>query len=101
MKMILHFEFPLEPFNSLVRAGTAATVLKSILAEIKPESVHFYAPHGNRGGIMIINLDDAAKIPSIAEPLFLKLNAKCEFYPAMTPDDLGRSQIDQLGARWG
>lgn len=101
MKTIVNFQFPLEPFNSMVRDGTVGKVLAEILEEIKPESVYFFANNGCRGGIMVVDLNDPARIPFIAEPLFLKFNARCEFNPAMTPADLMRAGLDQLGSKWG
>lgn len=101
MKTILHFQFPIEPFNTMVRDGTVGSVLASILEAIKPEAVYFYDRDGCRGGTMVLNLDDPAQIPSIAEPLFLKCAAKFELHVAMTPDDLARAGLEELGKRWG
>ena len=101
MRIIVNFQFPVEPFNTLVREGTAGNVMTSILDAIKPEAVYFYAPNGCRGGTMIVNLDDPSQIPSIAEPFFLKFGAKCEFHVAMSADDLARSGLAELGKRWG
>ncbi|MGH8500208.1 MAG: hypothetical protein ACRERV_15585, partial [Methylococcales bacterium] len=101
MKTLINFQLPVESFNTLVREGTAGDVLSSILEEIKPEVVYFYAPNGCRRGTMVVNLDDPPRIPSIAEPFFLKFGAKCEFHIAMSPDDLTRAGLDELGKRWG
>ncbi len=49
---------------------------------------------------MIANLDDASQIPSYAEPWFLAFNARVEFHPVMTPEDLGRAGLDALGKTW-
>ena len=38
MKMLLSVDFPLEPFNSLVRSGKAGEVIGRILETIKPET---------------------------------------------------------------
>jgi len=100
MKFLVNFEIPMEPFNALVREGRAGAVLKAILDEIKPEAAYFYAPNGHRGGTLVVNLDDVSRIPSIAEPFFLQLGARCEFHPAMTPDDLARAGLEQLGKTW-
>ncbi len=101
MKTVVNLEFPVEPFNTLVRNGTAGKVLEEILDEIKPEAVYFYAPNGCRGGTLIVDLDDPSQIPSIAEPFFLKFGARCEFHSAMTPQDLARAGLAELGKRWG
>lgn len=101
MKTIVNFQLPIEPFNTLVREGTAGRILSQILEDIKPEAVYFYAPNGCRGGTMVVNIDDPAQIPSIAEPLFLKLGARCEFHQAMTAADLMRAGLEDLGKKWG
>lgn len=101
MKIVINFQFPVEPFNTLVRDGTAGRTLASILEAIAPEAVYFYAPNGCRGGTMVVDIDDPASIPAIAEPLFLQFDARCEFHAAMSADDLARAGIDELGKRWG
>lgn len=101
MKTIVNLQFPVEPFNTLVREGTAGEILSEILKDIKPEVVYFYAPNGCRGGTMVVNIDDPARIPFIAEPFFLKFGAKCEFHQAMTQADLMRADLEQLGKKWG
>lgn len=101
MKVVIHFEFPIEPFNSLVRDGTAGRTIAATLEAIAPEAVYFYAPNGCRGGVMVVDIDDPARIPAIAEPLFLQFEARCEFHAAMTPDDLARAGLGELGQRWG
>ena len=50
---------------------------------------------------MIVNLDDASQIPSVAEPLFLKFRAECQFNAAMRPEDLIKAGLDKLGKQWG
>jgi len=101
MRTIINFQFPLEPFNSLVRDKVAGKAISSMLEEIKPEAVYFYAPEGCRGGTMVVNIDDPSQIPAIAEPLFLRFGAKCEFHIAMTPGDLARAGLDDIGTKWG
>ena len=100
MRVLVNFQFPVEPFNTLVRQGNADKVLQAVMGEIKPEAVYFYAPNGCRGGTMLVNLDDPAQIPAIAEPFFLKFGAKCEFHFVMTPDDLARAGLEELGKKW-
>ena len=74
--------------------------LKRILEETKPEAVYFTEHDGQRGALLIVNLADPAKVPSIAEPWFLSFNADVEFRIAMTPEDLGHAGLDALGKKW-
>ena len=38
MRMLIDFNLPLEPFNTLVRNGTAGQKIQQILEDIKPEA---------------------------------------------------------------
>jgi len=100
MRMLVQFQCPLEPFNSMVKDGRAGETMQKILGEIKPEAAYFTAKDGKRGGIMVVDVPDPSAIPAIAEPLFLNLEATVEFHPAMTPEDLGAAGLDELGKKW-
>ena len=75
--------------------------MQKILADAKPEAAYFGDRDGKRGGILVVNMDDASKVPSLAEPWFLGFNAHVEFSVVMTPEDLGRAGLDALGKKWG
>jgi hypothetical protein len=98
--MLIDVEFPVEPFNSLVRKGTAGATIQKVLGDVKPEAAYFMARNGKRGGILVVEVSDASKIPAIAEPFFLYFNASVQFHPFMTPEDLGRAGLDELGKKY-
>ena len=100
MRMLLHVKLPHEPFNSLVKNGTAGAKMQRILQEQKPEAVYFTEYEGRRGGILIINVDNPSQVPFFAEPWFITFNADCEFHIVMTPEDLAKSGLDELGKKW-
>jgi hypothetical protein len=100
MKMLLQVRIPHESFNAAVRDGSAGDKLKRILEATKPEVVYFTEQDGERGAIMVVNLEDPSKVPMFAEPWFLTFNADVEFRVAMTPDDLARAGLDALGKKW-
>ncbi len=100
MRMLINAFLPLEPFNSLVREGTAGKTLNEVIEAISPEAVYFIEQRGSRCAVLIVNIKDAAQIPAVAEPLFLKFNARCEFHPTMLPADLAQAGLDELGRRW-
>ena len=100
MRVLMHLEFPLEPFNTAVRDGSAGPKMKRILEAIKPEAAYFCENHGRRGGTLVVNLDDPSGIPALAEPWFLTFNAQIEFNVAMTPEDLARAGLETLGKKW-
>ena len=100
MRMMLTATFPNEPFNSLVRENKTGQIIGKILDELKPEATYFMEQNGHRCAVLIINLTDVSKIPTFAEPFFLSFNADCRFRPVMTPDDLGKAGLDELGRKW-
>ena len=100
MRMLVHVKIPHEKFNAAVRDGSAGKKIKRILEETKPEAVYFTEYNGQRGAIMIINLVNSSKIPSFAEPWFLTFDADVEFHAVMTPEELGRAGLDELGKKW-
>jgi hypothetical protein len=100
MRMLLNVQMPHEPFNTLVRQGKAGAILGRILDDIKPEAAYFSEQDGKRGGIFIVDVKDASRIPSISEPFFLQFNADCHFQIVMSPEDLKNAGLDELGKKW-
>tara|TARA_R110000868_G_scaffold89492_5_gene249131 strand:- start:15918 stop:16238 length:321 start_codon:yes stop_codon:yes gene_type:complete len=100
MKMLVNVVYPIEPFNSMVRDGSVGEVIGRVIDDIKPESIYFTEIDGSRGAVMVVDVADASKVPSIAEPWFLNFEAICEFRIAMTPDDLMKSNLTKLSEKW-
>lgn len=101
MKMLLTVEFPNEPFNALVRSGKVGEIIGRILDTIKPETAYFTEQDdGKRGGIFVVNLQDSSDVPALAEPFFLKFQANCKFRILMSPDDLQKAGLEELGKKW-
>ena len=100
MRMLMHVQLPLEPFNTAVRDGTAGQKIQRILEAVKPEAVYFSEHHGRRGGTLVVNVKDPSDVPMLAEPWFLTFNAEVEFRIAMTPEDLARANLGALGKKW-
>ena len=100
MRMLLTVEIPHEPFNSLVRKGTAGEIINRILSDLKPEVAYFTEQDGKRGCVLVINVEEPSRVPSFAEPFFLAFNADCRFRIAMTPEDLAKAGLEQLGKKW-
>jgi hypothetical protein len=101
MRMVMHVYFPVDVFNAAVRDGSVGTKMQKILAQQKPEAAYFTEYHGQRSGILIVDLKDASQIPAMAEPWFLQFNARLELHPAMTPQYLGAAGLEALGKEWG
>ncbi len=100
MRFIFKFSFPPEKFNQAVLEGKSGEKIAQILDETKPEAAYFFAEGGRRGGLLVVDLEDTAEIPKIAEPWLLNFDATIEFIPTMTADDLRRAGIDSFGKKW-
>jgi len=98
--MLLSVEFPLEPFNSLVKSGNIGDIMGRILDTIKPETAYFTEQEGKRGGIFVIDVNNSSDIPSFSEPFFLNFNASCKFRILMSPEDLQNADLENLGKNW-
>jgi len=98
--MLMHVEFPLEPFNTAVRDGSVGAKVQKILEAIKPEAAYFSEHNGRRGATLVVKVNDSSEIPALAEPWFLTFDAQVEMRIAMTPEDLGRAGLEKLGKQW-
>jgi hypothetical protein len=99
--MLVTVRFPHEPFNTLVRKGTAGEIMGKIFASIKPEAVYFTELEGRRSAVLIVDLENASQIPALAEPWFLNFQADCRLHPVMSPEDLNSAGLAELGKKWG
>ncbi len=100
MRLLMTVSFPHEQFNALVKKGQVGKTIKAILDDAKPEAVYFTEQCGQRTAVLVINIDNVASIPKYAEPWFLKFNADCLFRIAMTPEDLDKAGLEELGKKW-
>ena len=100
MRFLVKVSMPNEPFNSLVKNGSADKIMQQIMGDLKPEAAYFAEMQGKRTGILIVNFEQTSQIPAIAEPWFLKFNAVVEFHPCMLAEDLGKADLLALGKKW-
>ena len=101
MRIMMVCSLPVEPFNEAVKDGSTGAKMKKIMDAIKPEAAYFTALNGKRTAILIVDLPDPSKIPSLAEPWFLTYNASVDMYPVMLPQDLAGAALEGLGKAWG
>ena len=95
MKFIVEVDFPLEPFNTFVRQGTAGEKIGEVLGAIKPEAVYFTDNGVGRGAVMIVELDSASQAPHVTEPLLLTFGASVHFRVAMMPEELQSAGLEK------
>jgi hypothetical protein len=100
MRFVMSFKIPHETFNKLLRDGVAGQKLGRIIEETRPEHIYFFERDGQRAGVAVYEIKDNTAFCSVAEPWFLTFNAICEFSPAMTPEDLGKTGLEELTRKW-
>ena len=101
MKMLLDITLPHDTFNAAVKDGTVGSKLNRILDATKPEAVYFTEQNGQRGAVLVVDLAEPSKLPALVEPWMLLFEADIKLRPFMTPDDLKRAGLDELGEKWG
>jgi hypothetical protein len=94
MKFIIEVEFPVQPFSTYVRQGTAGEKIGEALGAIKPEVIYFTDSGVGRGALMIVDLDNASQAPHVTEPWMLNFNASVHYRVAMAPEELQAAVLD-------
>jgi hypothetical protein len=89
--------------NDLLKDPMFGKKMHDLLTEVKAEAAYFTTFCGDRGAFIVVNMDDASQMPAIAEPFFLWLKAEIDWYPVMTPQDLGKAEpaIAAAVKKWG
>ena len=102
MRMMLRFSFPAEIGNESLRSGNMQKAFQSLMGDLKPEAAYLYPEAGQRGGIIIFNMEKEADIAKACEPLWFAFGADVELMPVMTPDDLmsALGQIDDIRRKY-
>jgi hypothetical protein len=102
MKYLLKFSFPIEAGNAALKDPQFGSKIKQFLTDIKAEAAYFTLVNGQRGGYIILNIDDASQVPAIVEPLFFWLKADVEYIPLMRPQDLEKAApaIEAASKKW-
>jgi len=100
MKMLCQVQIPNDTFNAATRDGTVGSKMGRILEDTRPEVVYFTEIGGKRGAILVVDVADATKIPALAEPWFLTFNADVQFHILISPEELKRSNLNDLGKKW-
>ena len=100
----VHAPVPVGDERDLIahRRGLARVVvgLGKIMEDLRPESVYFTEQDGKRGCVCVVEVTSPSDIPKYAEPFFLHFNAECRFRVAMSPEDLKKAGLEDLGKKW-
>ena len=91
MKFLLEVNIPTEIGNKGVKDGTLIKQLNEYLSEVKPEAAYFTINKGRRTVFFILNIENAEKIPEIAEPFWLDWHADVNVMPVMNEKDFEKA----------
>ena len=70
MRVMVTFSIQPEKGDALIKDGSVGEILQSIVEDINPEAMYFTSIEGTRGGVCVINVDDASQIPAKMEPFY-------------------------------
>ena len=103
MRFIFEVKIDRDRGNELLRDPQFGAKMNQLLADVKAEAAYFSTVDGQRGGYIVLNMDDASEIPAKAEPFFLWLHADIRVIPVMKPEDLQKAGpfIGAAVQKWG
>ncbi len=106
MWYVVKFVFSKEAGNAAIKHPMFMAKMATLLKDIKAELPYHASVNGKGGGYMVVYIDGASQIPTIAEPLSLWLGATVEFLPVkpgMLPRELAKDgpSIRAAIQRWG
>ncbi len=88
MKFLVKVTLPTENASAAMRDGSIMEKMQRIFNETKPEAAYFATENGRRTQYIVVNVDDAKPLPSIAEPWWLLFNADVDILPVFTLQDM-------------
>jgi hypothetical protein len=100
MRLMLRISLPPEPFNTLAREGVVGQKIGRIIEETGPESFYFTGNKYGRGAVAVFDLQDSSGLPAVVEPWFLTFNAEVEYDSALTPQELGEANLEEVIKKW-
>ena len=103
MRYIMSIRIPIDRGNELLRDPKFGEKMHQLVTGAKAEQAYFSTIDGQRGGYIVVNIQDASEIPGLAEPFFLWLHADIKFQPIMTLEDLQKAGpgIGAAVQNWG
>ncbi len=104
MRVLLTFSIDPEKGDQLIKEGRIGETMESILRDLQPEAAYFTDVEGTRGGFLVVDMEDASRIPAMTEPLLLGVGATVHMQPVMTPEDLrgaAGEALQQMGQKYG
>jgi hypothetical protein len=88
MRMLMTVQMETEATNRAIQDGSLSTLMDSTMERFNAEAAYFTTRDGQRTVYIFFDFAEAPQMIEMAEPLFTGLNAKIDFAPVMTPDDV-------------
>ena len=88
MRMMIRVSIPASAGNHAIADGRLGPVLGRLAEQIRPEASYFCTIEGKRTCLFVCDLASSDRIPEIAEPLFVGLEAQVDFWPVMNGAEL-------------
>jgi hypothetical protein len=88
MRIMMKVQIPTAAGNRALADGTLGTTLGEVFGRIRPEAIYHTTSDGERCSYVVFDLTDPTDMPSIAEPLFQRLDARVDVTPCMDQADL-------------
>jgi hypothetical protein len=104
VRVMITFSINPEKGDRLIKEGRLGETMASILEDLQPEAAYFTDVEGTRGGVLVVDMEDASQIPAVTEPLLLGVGATVHLQPVMTPEDLrgaAGEALQQMGQKYG
>jgi hypothetical protein len=84
-----------EESNALIRDGSIGQTMETILGNLQPEAAYFCPLDGERGGYLVVNMEEESELVTKLELFWLELGATIEIFPLSSVDDL-RAGLQRL-----
>ncbi len=88
MRTMMKVSIPVEAGNAAIKDGSLPKIMQSVLERLKPEAAYFGTENGQRTAFIVFDFTDLTDMPTIAEPIFMGLNAGVTYIPVMNAADL-------------
>jgi len=88
MRMLMTVEMDTEASNRSIKDGSMPTMMESAMQRLRPEAAYFTTHEGHRTAYIVLDITEPAQMVQMAEPFFAGLNAKVDWSPVMTAEDL-------------
>ena len=90
MRTLMTIELDTAAANPMIADGTGLKAMQELIEQLKPECAYFAPMNGKRACFIVFDMQDAAQLPAITEPLFQGPHASVNFAPVMTLEDVQR-----------